>query len=263
MVDGAVIQRSTLDPGGYPQGGIDLDAIYGSNDRKRVLIIDDDPDTVSLLKQIISRAGFDVISALNCQEAVRKCTEFPPQMILLDLMLPDIDGWRTYDYLRRVTSAPVIIVSAIDRKEDVVRGLQIGADDYITKPFFNAEVVQRVRTVLNRMRLTEPATQLVYPDVELTINLETQEVTYRRIAFHLTGREFMLLAALAKRSPNLVSAKTLGMEIWGEDTSDTRKRIKYLVYLLRKKLEVDPVNPKLIPLGPRSGYRLDSSKRPL
>ena len=263
MVEGAVFQRGGLEPGGYPQGGIDLDAIYGSNERQRVLIVDDDPDTVSLLKQIISRAGFDVISALGCQEAVRKCTEFPPQMILLDLMLPEIDGWQTYDYLRHITSAPVIIVSAIDRKEDVVRGLQIGADDYITKPFFNAEVIQRVRTVLNRIKSAEPSAQLVFPDIELTINLETQEVAYRRTAFHLTGREFTLLAALAKRSPNLVSARTLGLEIWGEDSPDTRKRIKYLVYLLRKKMEADPAIPKLIPLGPRSGYRLDSCKHNL
>jgi len=101
MTDGAFYQQNALDPAGFSQSGVDLDAIYGLTERQRVLIVDDDPDTVQLLKQIISRAGFDVISAMSCQEAVRKCADFPPQMILLDLMLPKLDG---LSVLRRLRS---------------------------------------------------------------------------------------------------------------------------------------------------------------
>ena len=157
--------------------GIDLDLIYGMANRSRVLIIDDDPDMVGLLKEILRTAGFDVVGALGCREALKKCTDFPPSLIMLDLMMPEIDGWQTFSSLREVTSAPVIVVSAITNKEEVVHGLQIGADDYVTKPFFNAEIVARVNSVLRRAKSSELPDRYSFPEFNLVINIDTKEVS--------------------------------------------------------------------------------------
>ncbi|MCL4561085.1 MAG: response regulator transcription factor [Chloroflexi bacterium] len=238
--------------------GIDLDLIYGMPTRQRVLIVDDDPDTVELLKEVLRMGGFDVIGALGCGEALKKCTTLAPNLILLDLMMPDIDGWQTFRYLREMTEAPVIIVSAKDRKEDVVKGLQIGVDDYVTKPFFNAEVIARVNTVLRRVKTATTTNQYVFPDAELVINLENQEVAIRNKPVHMTVREFSVLAVLAKQAPRNVSYETIANEVWGEDSENTRKRIKYLIYLLRRKLEKDPSHPTLILNNEAFGYKLNT-----
>lgn len=259
MSDQVLYSRSAAQIPPLKQDGVDLDLMYGLASRQRVLIIDDDPDTVSLLKVVMSRAGYDVISAMGCVEALKKCSDFPPHMILLDLMMPDIDGYQTFTHLRQVSTAPVIIISAKDAKDDVVTGLRSGADDYITKPFYNAEVVERVKTVLRRANTPEPKHQLSFPNLDLAINLDSQEVTLRDQPVHFASREFSVLALLAKQAPRKVTLKTIGLEIWGEDTPDTRKRIKYLIYLIRKKMEVDPKHPVIIPFEGAFGYRLNSN----
>lgn len=243
--------------------GMDLDLIYDMPDRQKVLIIDDDIDTVQLLKEILRASGFDVIGANSCDEALRKCADMPPHIILLDLMMPDKDGWETFKYLREITTAPVIVVSAKDAKEEVVRGLQIGVDDYMTKPFFNAEVVARVKTVLRRARTPEVTSKMVFPDIDLVINLESQEVYIHGKPIHLTTREFAILAILAKQAPRNVNYETIAREVWGEDSPNARKRIKYLVYLLRHKLEKDPTNPVMILNNEAFGYKLQTAPSPL
>jgi DNA-binding response OmpR family regulator len=182
-----------------------------------------------------------------------------PDIILLDLMMPETDGWQTYQYLREITNAPVIIVSARANKEDVVLGLQIGVDDYVTKPFFNDEVVARVRAVLRRARPSEHRSNLVFPHISLTINLETQEVSIRSQSVHLTSKEFAVLSTLAKNAPKNVPYEALSKEIWGEDSPQARKRLKYLIYLLRRKLENDPANPGLIINNEAIGYKLQTN----
>lgn len=237
--------------------GIDLDQIYEQPDRKRVLIVDDDADMVFLLKQILRTAGFDVVGATSGAEAVKKCADLPPNLILLDLMMPEIDGWKTYEYLREVTGAPVIIISAISTKDDIVRGLHLGVDDYVTKPFFNAEVVARVQTVLRRATPPEPMKHLVFPEIKMVIDLDTQEVRLRENPIHLTNREFAILALLARRSSENINYETIAREVWGQDNPDVRKRIKYLIYLLRRKLETDPSHPQMILNNEGFGYKLN------
>ncbi len=238
--------------------GIDLDLIYSMPTRQRVLIIDDDPDTVQLLKEVLRTGGFDVVGASGCGEALKKCTTLAPNIILLDLMMPEIDGWQTFHYLREMTEAPVIVVSAKNSKDDVVKGLQIGVDDYVTKPFFNAEVIARINTVLRRVKSSTTTNQYVFPEAELVINLENQEVSIRNKPVHMTVREFSVLAVLAKQAPRNVNYETIANEVWGEDSENTRKRIKYLIYLLRRKLEQDPGHPTLILNNEAFGYKLNT-----
>ena len=240
--------------------GLDLDQLYEQPDRPRILIIDDDADTIQLLKELLRSEGFDVYGARNRDEALKKTAEIPPNLVLLDLMMPDHDGWETFTSLREVTNAPVIVISAKDNKDDIVHGLQLGVDDYMTKPFFNAEVVARIKTVLRRARSLENMNQLVFPDIGLEIDLENQEVYLKGEPVHLTHRELAVLVSLAKHAPKSVTHETISREVWGEESPQAYKRIKYLVYLLRKKLEPDPGKPVLILNNEAFGYRLQTRK---
>ena len=237
------------------QAGIDLDEMY-SPDRQRILVVEDAPDTIFLLKQIFRMSGFDVFSAPSGLAALRKCAELSPALIVLALMMPDMDGWETFQYLRQMMDVPVIVVSALGNKEDVVKALHLGVDDYVTKPFFNAELVERSRAVLRRAGLRHPVNRLVFPKISLTVDMNTQEVTFKEQKIYLTNKEFAILSILARNSPDLVSYHKIAQAIWGEDSLKTRQRMKYLVYLLRRKFEaVDPRSPLILNVG-RLGYKL-------
>jgi len=237
------------------QPGIDLDEITKAS-RQTILVVEDEPDTVFLLKQILRMAGYNVLSAVNGYEAIQKCMDIHPDLILLDLMMPEMDGWQTYQYLREATDVPVIVISAIHNKEDVVRALRIGMDDYITKPFVNAEVVARVQAVLRRARPAKQSDRLVFPHEGLIINFTTQEVIYQQKHIQLTGKEFAILACLAKHAPEVVHYKTIAEEVWGKDSPQVRNRIKYLIYLLRQKLGSVVQSSELIQNIDRLGYKL-------
>lgn len=238
--------------------GVDLDLVLHAPYRPRVLIIDDDPDMVFLLKAILREAGFDVTGANHCREAITKCLASKPDAILLDLMMPDIDGWDTYEQIRQVSDAPVMIISALSAKETVVRGLLMGADDYLTKPFFNAEVVARLRKIVQRASERPGAHPLYFPSIQLGIDPDAHQATLRGAPIHLTGREFSLLELLARRAPRVVRYEEIARQIWHADNPDVRKSIKYIVYLLRRKLETDPADPKLLLNVEQQGYRLQT-----
>ncbi len=234
--------------------GVDLDQMTA--DRPRVLIVEDDPDTTFLLKHILRVGGFNVVSASSGKEALRKTAELQPHLILLDLMMPEMNGWETLSYLRQMSDVPVIIVSALGAKEEVVKGLHQGVDDYIAKPFYNAEVVARVQAVLRRAGNQTDITRLVFPAVHLIIDLVNQEVTYQEKPIELTPKEFAVLAVLAKAAPSVVTYQAISTEVWGVDSEDAYRRIKYLIYLIRQKFDtIDPANGLLINAD-RLGYKL-------
>ena len=242
--------------------GIDLDQIE-SLERQRVMVVEDEVDTIFLLKQIFRIAGFNVVSAMDGEEALKKIVKYEPDMVLLDIMMPEMDGWETLKYIRQMTEVPVMFISALGRKQDVVRGLQAGVDDYVTKPFHSEELIERVRAVLRRTQKPKEISRFVFPQVDLVIDQTNQEVVFGEHTISLTQREFAVLAVLAKHAPAIVSYETIASEVWGEDETDSanaRKRTKYLVYLLRQKFnEVDPEN-KLIVNVDRLGYKLDTEQ---
>lgn len=244
-----------------PKRGVDLDAYQEKPAAQRALIVDDDPDTVDLLKIIISNAGMDVVGAFSGREALQKCADLHPAVILLDIMMPEMDGWETYDGLRKITDAPVIGVTADTKKENVVRGLDLGFDDYVTKPFFPPELVARVNTVLRRASSAQPVTVRVFPESGISIDFETHEVLIGERRIELSPREFAILAVLTLKAPRMVRYEEIATEIWGEDNIRIRNRIKYLIYLLRQKLETDPNNPILILNREGLGYQLNVDKK--
>jgi DNA-binding response OmpR family regulator len=241
--------------------GLDLDELQSAN-RQRVLVVEDESDTIFLLKQILRIAGFNVMSATSGREALTKMAENQPDLVLLDLMMPEMDGWETMTHMRQMISGlPVIIVSALGTKEDVVRGLHAGADDYIAKPFYNAEVTERVKAVIRRAYKPREISRLVFPDVNLVLDLQSQEVLLEEKVVRLTGKEFAVLSLLAKHAPAIVSYETIAQSVWENDTPDIRRRIKYLVYLLRRKFDELHPGLELIQNIDRLGYKLQTELR--
>lgn len=236
--------------------GLDLDAVQELGDQRVVLVVEDDPDTLNLLKLTLRRAGMNVVGAMDGKQAIRKWMETNPNIVLLDLMMPEMDGWQTLSQLRAITDAPIIILSALTQKENVVRGLKEGADDYVAKPFVGDEVVARVEAALRRSGPKAPVSKMVFPENGLSMDLETHQAVYRESLIDLTPREFAVLEVLAKQYPKPVSYETLAREVWGEDNDKIRERIKWIVYLLRQKIEKDPSNPELILNKTRYGYQL-------
>jgi len=240
--------------------GADLDEFYAS-ERPRILVVEDDQDTAFLLKQILRHAGFDVLSASNGREALNKVSLSFPDLIVLDLMMPEMDGWETVERLREVTNTPIIVVTALTNKDNVVTCLQKGVDDYMTKPFYKAEVVARVNAVLRRSKSNREGNRYVFPQIGLAIDTQTREVRLRHTRIQLTGKEFGVLLMLAKHAPEIVHYQKIAQGVWGRDFPQARQRIKYLVYLLRQKFEeVDPAFAERIINIDRLGYKLNTGE---
>jgi len=226
----------------------------------RVLVVEDEAATRELLRRVLEAEGWTVAEAENGRAALERVAEQRPDLILLDLMMPDMDGWETYDNIRQMTDVPVIVVSADTKKENVVRGLNNGFDDYVTKPFFPPELVARVNTVLRRAGGSQQVTKRMYPEIDMTVDFETHEVTLRGRDVHLSSREFALLEVLARKAPRLVRYEEIATTIWDKDSYKVRNRIKYLIYLLRQKIEIDPNDPKLVINREGIGYQLDTQQ---
>jgi len=234
--------------------GIDLDDL--GRPRQCILIVEDETDTVFLLKQILINAGFNVRSAFNGTEAIEKVTAHHPDLVLLDLMMPGIDGWDTFRYIRQVMDVPVIILSALAIKDDIVKALQLGVDDYITKPFYNAEVIARVKNVLRRAQTKNMESKLYIPQLNLLMDLNEQYVSINDKRINLTPREFSIFSLLIKRAPEVVKYSEIAESVWGEDTLDARKRMKFIIYLIRGKINEIAPGLELIQNLDRIGYKL-------
>lgn len=239
--------------------GIDLDDM-GAMGRQRIMVVEDEADTVYLLKNILRMAGFNVMSASGGEEALQKISSQEPDLILLDLMMPDMDGWETFAYIRKMTDIPVVFISALSAKEHVIKGLRTGVDDYITKPFHNEEVVERVKAVLRRAGRTKEMNRFVFPKINMVVDVKGQQVQLAEESIHLTAKEFAVLAVLAKHAPQVVNYQTISESVWGADSAEARKRAKYLVYLLRRKFSALDGDTDLIQNVDRLGYRLNTGE---
>lgn len=247
--------KTTANNAASSGSGVDLDELEPVS-RRRILVVDDEPDTITLLKHIFINDGFNVAGALSGKEAIKKINDINPSIVILDLLMPEMDGKQTLDAIRKINDIPVIVLSAVNQKEEIVSLLQSGVDDYITKPFNSAEVTARVHAVLRRAEKPMVMNILSFPGVDLIIDLETYEVTYKGSTIQLTGKMFEVLALLAKSAPKVVNYQELTEKVWGENSSSVRNRLKYLVYLLRQEfLKIDD-NNELIENIDRLGYKL-------
>ena len=239
------------------KSGLDLDDIH-MTERHTILIVDDDYDNITLLKHVLRSSGFDVMSADNGRDGLKKVAEKKPDLVLLDWLMPGIDGRETFANIRKLSDVPVIFLSALDEKTGIVNVLLDGVDDYITKPFFNPEVVARIKSVLRRTEQDQAVDRLIFPETGLIIDFSTQEVILGESKIQLTQKEFEVLGVLSKGAPRVANYQTITETIWGEDTPEARKRAKYLIYLLRKKFNEAAPEQNLIINIDRLGYKLQA-----
>lgn len=221
----------------------------------KILVVDDDLTLSEVITFTLRRAGFDVIAAFEGQSAYRLWRSEAPDLVVLDIKLPGIDGLTLCRRIREESATPVIILSVQGADEDVVNGLEIGADDYIAKPFSPAQLVARVRAVLRRAGVT--ATSNILKVDGFTLDTSRREITHaaKDEAISLTQLECKLLEALMLNSGQVLSADALISRVWGAGGAD-RVMLKQLVHRLRQKIEPDPTAPTYLETVPGVGYAL-------
>ncbi|RME44965.1 MAG: DNA-binding response regulator [Chloroflexi bacterium] len=222
----------------------------------RVLVIDDDPTLHNLLSLTLAREGFEVISALSGLEGLRQAYRCRPNLIILDVIMPEMDGWETLKRIRQMSDVPVIMLTARSDSEDTIQGLTSGADDYIAKPFDLDELLARMQAVLRRTAPELLQDELVYrDDGNLKINLATMRVERRGEPVNLTPTEFHLLEVLVRAGEAPVDRRELLTAVWGEPYRDDFNILRVHIRHLREKIEDDPNDPHYIVTVRGVGYR--------
>jgi DNA-binding response OmpR family regulator len=222
---------------------------------EKILVIDDEEMTVQLISILLERRGYEVITALRAEDGLREAYRTHPDLILLDIMMPDMDGWEVCRRLRELSDMPIIFLTAKDDVRDIVKGLDIGADDYIRKPYENDELVARVKAHLRRTPKPSVAEELVFDGGNFRINFISREVRVRGNPVHLTPKEFNLLGVLARNSGRVIARTDLVREAWGPEYSDAIDSLKLYIHYLRQKIEQDPERPTYILTSRGVGYR--------
>lgn len=226
----------------------------------RILVVDDERPIADILKFSFEREGFEVEVAYDGEEAVAKARASSFHLVILDIMLPKMDGFSVCKEIRTFSSVPILMVTAKEAEVDKVLGLELGADDYVTKPFSPRELVARVRAILRRVRTREPVTmQPQAPDQILrggsvTINLTSYEVMKGSQGVELTPREFELLRFLASHAGQVFSRESLLEEVWGYDYYGDVRTVDVTVRRLREKIEDNPAQPEFIKTRRGIGY---------
>ena len=222
---------------------------------EKILVIDDEKSTVQLVSMLLSHRGFEVHKAYCAQGGLRMAYHQQPDLVLLDIVMADIDGWEVCKRLREMSDVPIIFFTALGSAKNIVKGLEIGADDYIVKPVDDDELVARIRARLRRSPRSNMSEELVFNQGELRINFMNREVWVRDTHKHLTPKEFNLLAVMVRSAGRVVSRKELVTEAWGEEYSDAIDSLKLYVHYLRQKLEINPQQPEYILTSRGVGYR--------
>ncbi len=208
----------------------------------RVLVIEDDQDISLGIRTVLSQNGFEVASSADGKQGLRAFHVARPDLVVLDIGLPTLDGWAVLERIRDLSDVPVLILTAHDKEADKVRGLHGGADDYLTKPFGNRELAARVEALLRRPRTEQPQAE-VYDDGRLLVNLGAREVSVGGAPVALTPTEFRLLGALIRRPGQILSPDQLLELAWNDPLGVGPERVKFGVMRLRRKLGQGPGEP--------------------
>jgi DNA-binding response OmpR family regulator len=210
----------------------------------KVLVVDDEPDVIEVVNLCFGLRWpeADVISAKSGEEALRSLEQDPPDLLLLDIVLPGIDGFEVCQEVRRISDVPIVMVSARDSEVDKVRGLEMGADDYITKPFSHLELLARVRAVLRRYQNQLPAVGETFESGDLRVDYASRQVSVGGKLVRLTPTEYSLLFHLTRNAGRVLPHHTLLAKVWGREYTDEIDYLKVYIRRLRQKLEGDPEN---------------------
>ena len=228
----------------------------GREQDKTILVVDDEPRIVEAVGMNLELEGYQVSSASNGYEALQKLTEDLPDLVILDVMMPKVDGFETLREIREVSTVPVIMLTVRGEEIDKVRGLDLGADDYITKPFNPKELVLRIRAVLRRVEMPSPVPKTeIRVDDNLSIDFSRCKVIIKGKEVHLRPTEYRLLYHLVSNAGHVLTHETLLRRVWGYEYRDEDHYLWLYITYLRKKIEDDPKHPKYILSERGIGYR--------
>ena len=221
------------------------------NDEPRILVVDDDEDIRSLLRELLARAGYRVEEAANGRAALRQLFETPPALVLLDVSMPELDGYQTLERIRDLSDVPVIMLTARTQELERVRGLASGADDYVPKPFGRQELLARIQALLRRSGGKAEVTRS-YRDVFVEIDYPQRRVVVGDREVQLTPLEFKLLSAFVQHPNHVLSRDQLLELVWADPYGVSGDQVKLYVGYLRKKL--DPAAPESVPIETVRGF---------
>ncbi len=224
---------------------------------ERILLIDDNNQDRKILRDALELEGYSVEEAPDGPEGLRVLFASRPEFVILDVLMPNMDGFVVCQRIREITDVPIIMLTSLNRDEEVVKGLEHGADDFVSKPVSPRQLIARVRAVLNRAR--SPVTtkdDLVYDDGLLRIDVAQHQIRLRGESVELSPTEFRLLVALAESAGRIQSSSALLRDVWGPEYVDDIDFLRVYIWRLRKKLEHDPEKPTRILTERGFGYRL-------
>ncbi|MGQ9848948.1 MAG: response regulator transcription factor [Aggregatilineaceae bacterium] len=230
---------------------------------KRILVVDDEPRMIGFIRMNLELEGYQVLEAHDGLKALEMVRTQLPDLVLLDVMMPGLDGFETLRMLREFSNVPVIMLTAKGEEEDKVRGLELGADDYVTKPFGSRELSSRVRAVLRRAEMpsASPEQAILKIDDRLSVDFNRREVIVEGKHIKLRPTEYRLLYHLIENAGWTVPHEQLLAKVWGYEYRDETHYVRLYVNYLREKIEEDPSNPKYILTERGVGYRFVDFRR--
>ena len=232
------------------------------NKRSKILVVDDEKGLVRIIRLNLEHDGFEVVEANNGAQAMDKLRATLPDLVLLDVMMPDLDGFNVLKMIREVGSTPVIMLTAKGEENDKVRGLEMGADDYVTKPFSPRELTSRIRAVLRRGSFADQEEKgKIIVDDRLTIDFDRHEVWVEGELVQLRPTEYRLLYHLVQNAGWVLTHDQILSKVWGYEYENEPHYVRLYINYLRKKLEKDPANPRYILTERGVGYRFVDYKR--
>lgn len=221
---------------------------------KRILVVDDEPQIRKFLRISLNAEGYDVIEAPRGEDGVSKCATAHPNLVILDLGLPDLDGQQVIGRIREWSDVPIIVLSVRTKDQEKVSALDSGANDYVTKPFSIEELLARIRAALRSKTEPEAASEFVIG--ELRVDVPRRKVAVGEKEVKLTRKEFELLRMLAQNAGRIVTHRQILREVWGPAHEEDVHYLRIYIGHVRQKLGDDPANPKFIESEPGVGYRL-------
>lgn len=223
----------------------------------RILLVDDDANLIRLLGESLESAGYDVHSAANGLDGLRQLYSLRPDLLILDVMMPQMDGWATLSRVREMSDVPVLMLTARDAEADRLRGFELGVDDYVTKPFSLAELNARVRALLARAaRASSDGTPPPVVVGDLVVDFGARRVLKAGEPLQLTPTEYRLLALLAENVGRTLGHEQLLERVWGPEYVDEPGYVKRYIWYVRQKVEDDPAHPRYVETVRGFGYRL-------
>jgi DNA-binding response OmpR family regulator len=237
-----------------------------ADEKNKILVVEDEQTLIETLEYSLRRQGYDVLTAMDGRTAIEVAQRHAPQLVVLDIMLPGLDGFEVCRILRQETNVPILMLTARTDEVDKIVGLEVGADDYLTKPFSMRELVARVKALLRRVRLDkEEQAAAPQPDVatekmvfdKMVIDLSRRELSCDGQVFHLKPKEFDLLTFLARNRGIVLSRDLILERVWGWEYDGGSRTVDVHVRWLREKIEKDPSNPTRIVTVRSIGYRFE------